>query len=616
MYQVDWSQHARWRHDEAPATLPATRLDPADVAGVMLLHWQEHCVECAVPLCYSSCRLYVARADNRCARFAHGIVRVPAAGGPLGFGADIRFRRWGKLEAEITGRRVSLPAQAGLDRIDGAAARLAAAARPLGRLVDPSRSIANDVLDRLRAQAFRRLGQPCRDYDAFVIECFNPGETVVRLSVTMFAGAAAVMRHGIDLSPGANFAAIPITLPADPGGDGPYRLTVHPDGDAEARLIFTWLDFVALRAGARLPEAAPSKSVPAAKVKCVAWDLDNTVWRGVLVEDGAAGLTIRPEAVALVHRLDERGIIQTIVSKNNHDEAMAVLRDAGLADHFLHPAINWGQKSANLRQIATRLNIGLDTFALIDDQPFERQEVASALPMVRTYPEVPLDALLERPEFDVPVTSASRQRRLSYLTEVERERALEVFSGDYAGFLRSCGITVRIFTPSTPQEIARCLELIDRTNQLNLSGRRYEPQAFAELLADPAVLCFAIDCADRFGSYGLVGFASIAGWDGTPTLRDFVMSCRVAQKRVEHCVLGWAARRARARGHAKLNADLRVTARNTPLTKVFEDMRFATETAEADRRLLSLDLAQADLDDDGIIGLDSRALDEVAACGA
>ncbi|MFL9828939.1 hypothetical protein ABTU92_29465, partial [Rhodoplanes sp. SY1] len=304
-------------------------------------------------------------------------------------------------------------------------------------------------------------------------------------------------------------------------------------------------------------------------------------------------------------QLDERGIIQTIVSKNDHDDAMAAVAAFGLDEYFLYPAINWGQKSANLRQIADHLNINIDTFAVIDDSPFERQEIATALPMVRTYSEQAIETLLEAPELAVPVTSASRLRRLSYLTEVRRERAFELFTGDYLDFLRSCGLELRIFTPTTPAEKLRCLELIERSNQLNLSGRRYDATAFEQLLQAPGHLCIAMDCKDRFGVYGIVGFASVIETGDRPTLLDFAMSCRVAQKRVEHCVFGWLARRSKQRGHQKLFAELRPTARNKPLLKVFEDMHFTTEKAEAGTVLLVLDLETADLAEGAVIALDA-----------
>lgn len=614
MYQSEWARADISASTEAPIPEIRSRLPVTAVAGVMLLHWQEHCVECAVPQCYSTCRLYVPRGDGRCARFAYGIVRNTAASGGLGFGADIRFRRWAKLETELTGCLVSTRAHQVIERFDAAVSSMVSAAHAAVRQIDSRRGVSRDLLYRLRSRMLRRLGRAHDQYSAFVIECFSPESSPFRLALNLRVDDATIFRHAVEVAPGPNFFSIPVPLPRDLA-EREYFLTIEPEVDHEVRVIFTWLDFVALRQGASLPVVGGEVRGPARKVKCVAWDLDNTLWQGILVEDGAANLRLRPEAVELIKQLDARGIIQTVVSKNNHDDALAVIADFGLSDYFLYPAVNWGQKSANLQQIADRLNINIDTFALIDDSPFERQEVGTALPMVRVYSEQGLESVLDRPEFDVPVTSASRQRRLSYLTEVHRDRAREVFAGDYLDFLRSCEIKLRIFKPSTAAETLRCLELIERTNQLNLSGRSYDPEAFDRLLRTPGNLCLAIECEDRFGSYGIVGFASVVEDAGQPMLLDFVMSCRVAQKRVEHCVFGWLARRARERGHRKLLADLRPTSKNKPLLKVFEDMRFSTEKEEAGRVLLALDLATADLEDGAVIALDASDLagDKVAA---
>ena len=143
-----------------------------------------------------------------------------------------------------------------------------------------------------------------------------------------------------------------------------------------------------------------------------------------------------PETVACIRALDERGILQTIVSKNDWEQAWAAIEALELGEYFLHPAINWGQKSESLKEISRRLNIGLNTFALVDDSPFERGEVSAALPQVRVYPETEICELLRLAEFDVPVTEASRRRRQSYREEHTRQEIRAAFTGDYTTFAR------------------------------------------------------------------------------------------------------------------------------------------------------------------------------------
>ncbi len=114
------------------------------------------------------------------------------------------------------------------------------------------------------------------------------------------------------------------------------------------------------------------------KIKCVVWDLDNTLWDGTLLEDGE--VTLRPAVAGHIRRLDRMGVLNSVASKNDHDTAMARLAALGLADLFLYPQVNWNAKSASIERIAGKLNLGLDAFAFVDDQEFERAEVAAALP--------------------------------------------------------------------------------------------------------------------------------------------------------------------------------------------------------------------------------------------
>jgi len=290
--------------------------------------------------------------------------------------------------------------------------------------------------------------------------------------------------------------------------------------------------------------------------------------------------------------LDERGVIQTVVSKNNHEEAWDVLVRMGVQDYFVYPAINWGTKSENLKAVAQRLNIDLSTFALIDDSAFERGEVSAALPQVRVYADTEIAGLLSLPEFDIPVTEASRTRRLSYLAEMRREMIQASFQGTYDDFIASCEMRVSIFKPYAEGELLRCWELVQRSNQLNLSSRRYDFEEFKALVAAPEMSALAIECRDRFGDYGIVGFASIAHSGSSALLVDFVLSCRVAQKKVEYTFFKWLAQELRASGKSELCANLVVTTKNRPLRQVFSELPFqqleATETSER----LRLDLVQ------------------------
>jgi len=135
-------------------------------------------------------------------------------------------------------------------------------------------------------------------------------------------------------------------------------------------------------------------------------------------------------------------------------------------------------------------------------------------------------------------------------------------------------LKLRLFVPRDPAQVLRCLELIQRANQLNMSNTRYSADEFDKLLSRPGFLCLALQCEDRFGEYGIVGFASVDESGETPTLRDFVLSCRVAQKKVEHAFIEWLAVREQATGKSELRAAIVRTDRNRQILQVFRDLQF------------------------------------------
>lgn len=580
---------------ESPLDAPAKpELLPRAIERTALTIWAEHCIECAVPLCYSTCPLYVRRDDRKCARFVYGIYPNPDFSGLLPYGADLRFRRWGKLETFAFPRSVSLATHRRLEKINHAISSSVSGIGNALSSVHPRRRL-NGVWNhfRRRLSEFTSPGLRDDDFDEFVVECYSPNPEEFRLIVEK-SGTEHPLREMVRITPGWNLHRLPASLFRPSTIRVGTTLRVYPENDYEARLIFTWLDLVKY-AASEAPTATSQpdgpKSAKRPKIKCVAWDLDNTLWKGVLVEDTAQGVRLLEHVHDVVKKLDERGIVQTVISKNDHEPAWELLQSYGLADYFLHPQISWGQKSEALKRVAERLNINVDTFAFVDDSPFERAEVSASLPMVRVYTHEQGAELLDYPEFDVPVTAESRLRRQSYQQEAERHRTLETFSGSYDDFLRSCDMKLRIFQPHSADEIARCFELVQRTNQLNVSGRRLSIEEITALCESPGHLVLALQCEDRFGNYGQVGFAVVDEEADEPTITDFCLSCRVAQKRVEQAFLLWLAALEQSRGRRYLQARIVRTDRNGPIVQSFESLPFArTGKDESTMLLLQLSL--------------------------
>ncbi|HEX3045085.1 MAG TPA: HAD-IIIC family phosphatase, partial [Bacillota bacterium] len=207
------------------------------------------------------------------------------------------------------------------------------------------------------------------------------------------------------------------------------------------------------------------------KIKCVIWDLDNTIWNGVILED--QHVTLRPGIINILKTLDERGILQSISSKNEYELAMAKLTEFGIQEYFIYPQINWNPKSESVKTIVQSINIGMDTIAFIDDQVFEREEVKFSLPEVLTIDATQLDQLLDMPEMNPRfITEDSKLRRVMYQSDIQRNQAEEKFEGPQEEFLASLNMILTI-GPVAEGDLQRAEELTVRTHQLNTTGYTY-----------------------------------------------------------------------------------------------------------------------------------------------
>ena len=268
----------------------------------------------------------------------------------------------------------------------------------------------------------------------------------------------------------------------------------------------------------------------ARKVKCVVWDLDNTLWEGVLLEGG--GLRVRGEVADIIKALDGRGILHSVASRNDEAAAMAKLKEVGLLEYFLYPQIAWRSKSASIRMIAEQLNIGQDSLAFIDDDPFERQEVRFSLPDVLCIDSANLGGLLEMPEM-IPnfITEDSRRRRQMYVSDLQRKKIEEEFAGPKEEFLASLNM---IFTISKAQEgdLQRAEELTLRTNQLNTTGYTYSYEELDAFRKSEDHLLLVAGLEDKFGSYGKIGLGLVEKLPDYWMIKLLLMSCRVMSRGV------------------------------------------------------------------------------------
>ncbi|MEL6442307.1 MAG: HAD-IIIC family phosphatase [Cyanobacteria bacterium J06621_8] len=265
-------------------------------------------------------------------------------------------------------------------------------------------------------------------------------------------------------------------------------------------------------------------------IKCVVWDLDNTLWQGVLLEDEQ--VVLRDKIKNIIITLDSRGILQSIASKNELTTAIAKLAEFELKEYFLYPQINWNSKASSLEKIATSLNIGINAIAFIDDQQFELEEVRFTHPEILCIDAASINQILDLPVMNPRfITEDSQIRRLMYLNDIERNHAEEQFIGTGDEFLATLKMN---FTIAVAQEsdLQRAEELTQRTNQLNTTGYTYSYDELNQFRQSEQHLLLVASLTDRYGSYGKIGLALIERQPEIWTIKLLLMSCRVMSRGV------------------------------------------------------------------------------------
>ncbi len=347
---------------------------------------------------------------------------------------------------------------------------------------------------------------------------------------------------------------------------------------------------------------------PAAK--CLVLDLDNTIWGGVIGDDGIGGIHLGQEHPGRAFKefqrackgLTERGILLAISSKNDD----AVVRDA-FEKHpemvlkmkdFAATRINWNPKSKNIREIAKELNIGIDSLVFFDDNPVERNEVMENCPQVHVV-DVPVDpahyvrALCNLAVFDVPtLTAEDRGRAASYQAEKERQQA-EDEAGTPSQFLPTLGMQVEIgrWNAMTAQRIA---QLVIKTNQFNTTTRRVTEAELTQL-NDTGLGVYWLRMQDKYGDMGLIGVGILTKENKDAIVHSFVLSCRAANRGMEQTIVAFLADKARAAGCERLIGEFIPTPKNTPVVEMYPKLGFAKESEKDNVTRYVYDLAKKDL---------------------
>lgn len=294
-------------------------------------------------------------------------------------------------------------------------------------------------------------------------------------------------------------------------------------------------------------------------IKCVVWDLDNTLWDGVLLEDEEVSL--RPGVLEVIKTLDGRGILHSIASKNDHAAAMEKLEEFGLSEYFLYPQINWNSKASSVREIARAINIGIDTLAFVDDQAFEREEVMFSAPEVLCVDAADIAGMPEMPTMNPRfITEDSRKRRQMYLSDIARNRAEKEFVGPGEEFLATLDMVFTIAL-AREEDLKRAEELTVRTHQLNTTGYTYSYEELDAFRQSPAHRLFVASLDDKFGAYGKIGLVLLECNAHIWTVKLLLMSCRVMSRGVGTIMMNYLMSLARQSG-VRLQAEFVPNDRN------------------------------------------------------
>ena len=366
-----------------------------------------------------------------------------------------------------------------------------------------------------------------------------------------------------------------------------------------------WSSAKAYPAAAALPEMAEQilsylRAHLGLTRKVLALDLDNTLWGGVIGEDGPGRIKLGPpsaigERYQTLQRyllsLKQRGILLAVVSKNNYDDAAAVFRhhtgSALALDDFVAFKANWNDKTDNLRHIASSLNLGLDSFVFLDDNPAERARVRSVLPDVAV-PEISGEpassiAALERGLYfqALRLTEEDRRRAASYCARTRSQNQMSAYTS-VAEYLDSLDMEIR-HEPVNSENCARVAQLINKTNQFNLTTKRYGEEQVRLLMDSGRWWFHAFRLRDRFADHGLIAVLLAEKSDEVWRIDTWLLSCRVIGRGVEKFMFNTLLEAARSEQAKAITAVYIPTAKNAPVSSLLPDLGFGSEAQGAYR---------------------------------
>lgn len=329
--------------------------------------------------------------------------------------------------------------------------------------------------------------------------------------------------------------------------------------------------------------------------KCIVLDLDNTLWGGIIGEEGfdRIDLSLKPPGMAFMEfqrvllALYQRGVILAINSRNNEDEALRAIRDHPFMvlreEHFATMKINWSDKISNMKEIAQELNIGLDSIVYFDDDPINRELMSKAIPQIKTIdlpddPSLYASTLMQINDFNTLVMTNEDRNRGEMYREEHKRTELKRSSSNLEDFLKQLEIRVTM-KKANNFTIPRIAQLTLKTNQFNLTTRRYQEEDVETLAQDHTKLIGCAQTQDKFGDNGITGVYIVNKnhVDKEWFIDTFLLSCRVMGRGIEDAMMGYILSKAKEEGVIKVKAEFIPTKKNKPCEQLLPNFGFKKE---------------------------------------
>jgi FkbH-like protein len=350
--------------------------------------------------------------------------------------------------------------------------------------------------------------------------------------------------------------------------------------------------------------------------KVLIFDCDNTLWKGVLGEDGLGGVRVYKEIQNMAVESAKKGVIIGLCSKNNPedvDEMLSASADQVLRDdHIVIKAVNWEDKASNLKRIAHDLNLGLDSIVFVDDSAFEINLIKEKLPEI-TVIHVPEDYVsyvsqlrfvIDKYFYKAVETTEDYSKIKQYKTEISRveEKGKYLNIEDY---LKSLNLYLNIYI-NPFNLVERLSQLTQKTNQFNLTTRRYTPNEIKMFINDPLYLVVGLGVTDKFGDYGVTGLAICYVKDNVAKVDSFILSCRILGRNIEFKFMSELLRLLQDQSVKMIHAEFLKTAKNLQVSEFYEKAGFIKVAEKSECKLYEFTMETLRLDSFDYIGVSNE----------